>query len=157
MWDADMQDRQWNERAKLWIFHEIAKWRRWRHASRLTATAVIVYSRYRFLKRWHVSAIKNIAGVDQATLMIHRNSSNIACTFRFYICLCLRDHDCCSVADGNGSCHAPTPLYFEEMTWCRRQKTFGGDDQATLMVHRNSVNIACTFLFYVCLCLCDRD
>ena len=42
--------------------------------------------------------------------------------YRFYVCLRLRDRDCCSAADGNGSCYAPAPSYFEEMTRCRRQK-----------------------------------
>ena len=42
--------------------------------------------------------------------------------FCFYVCLRLRNCDCCSVADGSGSCHAPAPSYFEEMTRCRRQK-----------------------------------
>ena len=54
--------------------------------------------------------------------MVHRNSANIACTFRIYVCLRLWDRDCCSVADGSGSCHAPAPSYFEEMTRCQRQK-----------------------------------
>ena len=52
--------------------------------------------------------------------VVHRNSANMACTFRFYVCLRLRDRDCCSAADGSGSCH--TPSYFEEMTCCRHQK-----------------------------------
>ena len=56
------------------------------------------------------------------TLMVHQNSANITSTFRFYVCLRLRDWNCCSAADGNGSCHAPAPSYFEEMTRCRRQK-----------------------------------
>ena len=55
-------------------------------------------------------------------LMVHRNSANIACTFRIYVCLRLWDRDCCSAADGSGSCHAPAPSYFEEMTRCQRQK-----------------------------------
>ena len=54
--------------------------------------------------------------------MVHRNSANIVCTFRIYVCLRLCDHDCCSAADGSGSCHAPAPSYFEEMTRCRRQR-----------------------------------
>ena len=117
-----MQDRRRNERAKLWIFREIGNWRRWRHALRLTATAVITDSCHRFSKRWHVADVKNIAGDDQTTLMVHRNSANIACTFRFYVCLRLCNPDCCSAADGSGSCHAPAPLYFEEMTYCQRPK-----------------------------------
>ena len=121
MREAATQDRRRNERAKLWIFRKIAKWRRWQHAPRLMATAVITDSRHRFSKRWHVSDVKNISGDNQITLMVHRNSTNIACTFRFYICLRLRDCDC-STADGNGSCHAPAPSYFEEMTLCRHQK-----------------------------------
>ena len=32
-----------------------------------------------------------------------------------------------------------------------------GDDHATLMVHRNFANITCTFRFYACLRLRDRD
>ena len=55
--------------------------------------------------------------------MVHRNSANITCTFRIYVCLRLCDRDCCSAADGSGSCHEPASLYFEEMTRCRRQKT----------------------------------
>ena len=98
-----------------------AKWRRWRHASRLTATAVIMNSRHRFSKRWHVADVKNIAGNDQTILMVHRNSANIACPFRLYVCLRLCDRYCCSAADG-GSCHAPAPSYFEEITRCRRKK-----------------------------------
>ena len=43
-------------------------------------------------------------------------------TFRFYVCLRLRDRDCCSAADGSGSCHALALSYFEEMTHFRRQK-----------------------------------
>ena len=54
--------------------------------------------------------------------MVHRYSANIVCTFCFYVCLRLRDRDCCSAADGNGSCHSPTPSYFEEMTRWRHQK-----------------------------------
>ena len=42
--------------------------------------------------------------------------------FRIYVCLRLRYHDCCSAADGSGSCHAPAPSYFEEMTSCLHQK-----------------------------------
>ena len=122
MRDAATQDRWRNERAKLWIFREIAKWRRWWHAPRLTATAVITDSRHRFSKRWHVADVKNIAGDDQTTLMVHRNSANISCTFRIYVCLRLCDRDCSCAADGSGSCHAPAPSYFEEMTCCGRQK-----------------------------------
>ena len=43
--------------------------------------------------------------------------------YRVYLLLLrLCDHDCCSAADGSGSCHAPAPSYFKEMTHCRRQK-----------------------------------
>ena len=89
MRDAATQDRQRNECAKWWIFRKIAKWRRWRHAPWLTATAVITDSSHRFSKRWHVADVKNIAGDDQTTLMVHRNSANIACLFHFtsvYVC-----------------------------------------------------------------------
>ena len=55
----------------------------------------------------------------------------------------------CFMTDGNGSYHRLAPSFFEEMTRCRRQ-TIAGDDQTTLMVHRNSANIACTFRIYVC-------
>ena len=122
MRDVATQDRRWNEHAKWWIFREIAKFRRWRHASWLTAKAVIMDSRHRFSKRWHVADVKNIAGDDQTTLMVHRNFANIACPFRFYVCLRLRDLDCCSAADGSGSRHAPALSYFEEMTRCRHKK-----------------------------------
>ena len=81
----------------------------------------ILDSHHHFSKRWHVADVKIIAGDDQTTLMVHRNSANLACTFRIYVCLRLCDRDCCSAPDGSGSCHAPAPLYFEEMTRCRRQ------------------------------------
>ena len=136
-------------------FSEIAKWRRWRHAPWLTAMADIMDSCHHFSKRWHVTDVKNIAGDDQTTLMVHRNSANIACPFRFYVCLRLRDRYCCSAADGSGSCHAPAPSYFKEITCCRRKK-LDRDDQTILMVHRNSANITCPFRFYVCLRLRDR-
>ena len=117
-----MQDKQRNDCAKLWIFREIAELRWWRHSPCLTATAVITDSHHRFLKRWHVDDVKNIAGDDQTTLMVYRNSANIACTFRYYVCLRLHDCDYCSAADGSDSCHAPTPSYFEEITHCRHKK-----------------------------------
>ena len=120
--DVATQDGRWNEREKLRIFREIAKWRRWRHAPRLTATAVIMDSHHRFSTRCQVANVKNIAGDDQTTLMVHRNSTNIACPFRFYICLRLRDRYCCSAADGSGSCYAPAPSYIEEITRCQRKK-----------------------------------
>ena len=86
------------------------------------ASAVITDSRHHFSKRWHVADVKNIAGDNQATLMVHWNFTNFACTCRFYVCLRIRDRDCCSTADGSGSCHAPAPSYFEEIKRCRRQK-----------------------------------
>ena len=111
------QDRWQNERAKLWIFRNIAQ-----HAPRLTATAVITDSRHRFSKRWNDADVKNIASDDQTTLVVHRNSANIACTFCFYACLRLSDRNCCSAADGSSSCHAPASSYFKQITCCRRQQ-----------------------------------
>ena len=84
----------------------------------------ILDSHHRFSKRWHVADVKNIAGDDQTTLMVHWNSANDAWTFRFYVCLRLRNHDCCCAADGSGSCHAPASSYFEEKKRCRRQKLY---------------------------------
>ena len=98
------------------------KLRRWRHAPRLTATTVVMDSRCLFSKRWHVANVKSITGNDQTTLIVYRNFEDIEYTFRFYICLCLRDRDCCSAADGNSSCRGLAPSFFEEMTCCRRQK-----------------------------------
>ena len=86
------------------------------------ATAVTTVSLHCFSKKWHLADIKNIAGDDQSTLMVDRNSANIAYTFGFYVCLRLRDHDCCSAADDNGSCHGLAPSFFKEMTLCRHQK-----------------------------------
>ena len=50
MQDAAMKDRRWNQLAKLWIFREIAKWRRWCH---------------RFLKRWHVVDTKKLPAMTR--------------------------------------------------------------------------------------------
>ena len=83
---------------------------------------IITNWRHNFSKRRHDADVKNIAGDDQATLIVHRNSANIASTFRFYVCLRLRYRDGCAAADSNGSSHAPAPSYFEEMTYCRHQK-----------------------------------
>ena len=76
---------------------------------RLTATAVITDSRHRFTKRWHVADVKNIAGYNQNGPMVHRNYANIACTFRFYAGLRLRDRDRCSAADDSGAAVATHP------------------------------------------------
>ena len=138
MRDAATQDRRWNECAKLWIFREIAKWRRWRHAPWLTATAVITDSRHRFSKRWHVADVKTIARDDQATLIVHRNSANIACTFRLYVCLYLRDRDC-FVPRLTAAAFATHPHHRTSKRWHNADvKNFTGDDQATLMVDQNS-------------------
>ena len=143
------------EHAKLWIFCKIAKLRWWRHAPRLMAATVATDSRRRFSKRY-VADIKNITGDDHATLIVDWNSADIAYTFRFYVILRLWDRDCCFAAVGSGSCHGIAPSFFEEMTRYRHQK-YRDDDQATLMVDRNSANIAYIFRFYVCLCLRHRD
>ena len=45
--------------------------------------------------------------------MVPRNSANILCTFRIYVCLRLCDRDCCSAADGLGSYHAPALSYLK--------------------------------------------
>ena len=86
------------------------------------ATAVATNLRRCFLERWHVADVKNITSDDQATLIVDRNFADIAYTFQFYNCLCLRDHDYCTVAEGNGSLHGLAPSFFEEMTRCWRQK-----------------------------------
>ena len=46
----------------------------------------------------------------------------------------------CFTTDGNGSCHGLAPSFFDDMTHCRHQ-SLAGDDQATLMVDRNSTAI----------------
>ena len=142
MRDAATQDRRRNERAKLWIFRKIVKLRRWWHAPQLTAMAVITDSSHRFSKRWHVADVKNIAGDDQITLMVHRNSTNIECTFRFYICLRLRDRDCCPRL--TAAAVATNPHYRISKRWhVTDVKNFSEDDQATLTVDRNSTIEAC--------------
>ena len=65
---------------------------------KLMATAVAMYSRRSFSKRWHVDDVKNITIDDQATLMVDRNSAK----YRAYLPIIrLRNHDLCS-ADGGG-------------------------------------------------------
>ena len=115
MRDAATQDRRWNERAKLRIFREIAKWRRWRYAPCLTATAGISDLRIVFRRDDTLSTSKTLPAT---TLMVHRNSPNISRIPSIFT----SDYICCSAADGSGSCHAPAPSYFEEITRCRRQK-----------------------------------
>ena len=51
------------------------------------------------------------------------NGPSKFCKYRVYLPhLRLCDRDCCSAADSSGSCHAPAPSFFEEMTRCRRQR-----------------------------------
>ena len=116
MQDAATQNRWWNEHSKLWIFCVIVKWRWWRHAAQLTATTVATDSCCRFSKTWHVADIKNIVWDDQATLMVDWNSANIVYTVWFYVCLHLRDRDCCSAADGNGTIATDSHCHFSK-TW----------------------------------------
>ena len=146
MQDAAMQDRRQNERAKLWIFRDIAKWRRWWHATRLMAMTVIMDSRHRFSKRWHVADVKNITGDDQATLMVYWNSANIACTFRFYVCAIATVVPLLMAAAvaTHPHRHILTRWHVADV------KNFTGDEQATLAVDRNST-------IYVCLRLHDRN
>ena len=114
-----------------------AKLRRWRHAPRLIATAVITDSRHRFQRDDTLLMSKNIAGDDQTALMVHRNSTNIVCIFRIYVCLRLCDRDCYSAADGSGS--ATHPHRRISKRWHVADiKNFTGDDQATLTVDQNS-------------------
>ena len=70
-----------------------AKWRRWRHAPRLTEMAVVTDPRCRFSKRWHVADVKDIGSDDQATLMVDWNST-------IYVCLRLQDNADVTAADG---------------------------------------------------------
>ena len=103
------------------IFCKIVKWRRWRHAPRLMATAVITDSRHCFSKRWHVANVKNIAGDDQTTIRsIEILQSRVPSVFTsVYVCVIAT---VVPRLTGNGSCHAPARSYFEEMTCCRHQK-----------------------------------
>ena len=55
-----------------------------------------------FSKRRHVADVKHIAGDGQTTLIVHRNSTNIACTFRIYVCAVTT---VVSAADGSGRKH----------------------------------------------------
>ena len=56
-----------------------AKWRRWWHASRLTATVVVMDSLHRFSKRWHVADVKKHCRRRPGNYNCPRNSANIAC------------------------------------------------------------------------------
>ena len=62
----------------------------------------------------------------------------------------------CSMTDGNGSYHGLAPSCLEEMTSCRRHKHYRRrqDSNGPVKFHKN---IVCTFRFYVCLRLSDRD
>ena len=79
MRDAVMPNRWRKERVKLWIFREIAKWRRWRHAPRPTATAVVTDSHRHFFDDMTRRRCQNLAGDDQATLMVDRKSAIYVC------------------------------------------------------------------------------
>ena len=70
-----MQNRQWNEHAKLWVFHGMETVVT--EAPLLIATVVAMNSRHRFWKRWHIADVKNIAEDDQATLIVYQNYTDI--------------------------------------------------------------------------------
>ena len=116
MLDAATQDRRRNERAKLRIFRGIAKWRRWRHAPQLTATAVIRLVPSFFEEMTRCRREKHCRRRPN-----NPNGPSKCRKYRVYLPL-LRDRDYYSTADGSGSCHAPAPSYFERMTRCRCEK-----------------------------------
>ena len=157
MRNAATQNRWRDEHVKLWLYRKIAKLRRWRHALRLTAMAVATDSRHRFPKRWHIADVKNITGNDQASLLVDRNSANIAYTFRFYVCLRLRDRDYIAPRLTATAIAMDLRCHFSKRWHVADIKNITGHDQATLMVDRNSANIANTFRFYIYLCVRDRD
>ena len=113
---------------------KLRKRRRWRHAPRHTATAFITDSPHRFSKRWHVADVKNIASDDQTTLMINQNFSNIACTFRFYVCSIATVVMRLTVASVATHLHRRISKRWHVAD----VKNFTGDDQANLTVYRNS-------------------
>ena len=133
MRDAATQDRRRNELAKLWIFPRNCERRRRRHAPRLTATAVSTDSRHRFSKRWY------IAGDDQTTLMVHRNSANIVCTSTFmsvYVCAIVT-----IVPRLTAAAIATNPHRHISKRWHIADiKNFTEDDQSNLTVDWNSTN-----------------
>ena len=88
--------------------------------------AAIMDSRHRFLKRWHVSDVKNIAGDNQTTLIVHQNSANITCTFSFYV------FAIASVPQLTAAAVATHPHCRISKRWHVDVKNFTGDDQAKL-------------------------
>ena len=101
---------------------------------RLMVAAVATHSHRRFSKRIHVADVKNISGDDQTTLMVHRNSANIACTFRIYVCAIATVVPWLTVAAvaTHTHCCISKRLHVADVN------NFTGDDQATLTVDRNS-------------------
>ena len=145
-----MQNRWRNEHAKFWVLREMAKWTVASDDPWLMATAVATNSRLRFSNRWHVANIKNIAGDDQETLMVHQNSRYRAylpilplfMSTRLRLVLC-----------GNGSCHGLVPYFFEEVKCCQRQnhhRRWPGNSNGRSKLHKY-----CTYL--PILCVRDRD
>ena len=77
---------------------------------------------------------KSIAGDDQTTLRVHRNSTNIACTFRIYVCAIATVVPRLTVA-----AVAMHPHRRISVRWhVADVQDFTGYDQATLTVNRNS-------------------
>ena len=70
--------------------------------------------------------------------MVDRNSANIAYTFRFYVCLRLRDRDWCSTPDGNSSWYELTSSFFEEIIH-RRHQNIAGIGSAMTRIDRNFI------------------
>ena len=85
--------------------------------------------------------------------LVHQNSINISYTsytFWFYVCLRLRDRDCCSAADGNGSCHGLAPSFFEDRTRCQRQThhwRWPGNPHSCSKFHKYRVHLPILRLF----------
>ena len=63
----------------------------------------------------------------------------------------------CSKTNGNGSYQELAPSFFEEMTCCRRQKHCWRRQDNPNGPSKFRKNIPCTFRFYVCSRLRDRD
>ena len=98
-------------------------WRQWQ----LLWTRAIVFRRDDF------ADVKNNTGIDQATLIVDRNSADIAYTFWFYVCLNLRDRNWCSAADGSVSWHWFAPSFYEDT------KNITGDDQDQSKFQNNPI------------------
>ena len=81
--DIMRNDTTWNEHAKLWLFHDMAKWRRWRLMLHCWWQRWLSWTRSGVF--WRSLDFINITSDDQVTWKVYQNSATIMQSFQIYV------------------------------------------------------------------------